>query len=225
MNVIVFMGLLVLATGLGTISAQTNVGGVPIVGYAAVAIPGGISLLANPLNAGLTNGANEIGLLIDGETIATWNGLGFDSYTYSLNSGGWIDANSQPTTPPSLPPGKGLFFFNPGPATNITFTGLIVPNPGNTNRLILASGYSLVSSALAATVPNITSAPVSLPLIDGMQILAWNGNGYTFSLYDSGLGGWVDANLKPKTAPSYSIGQGFFMFNPGPAVTWEQSLP
>ena len=193
-------------------------------GYAAVAIPGGISLMANPLNAGLTNGANEIGLLVDGETIVTWNGLGFDSYTYSLNLAGWIDASSQPTTAPSLPPGKGFFFFNPGPATNITFTGLIVPSPGTTNRVTLLPGYSLVGSPLPATVANITSAPVSVPLIDDMQILTWNGTNYVFSSYDSALGGWVDANFRPTAAPSYKLGQGFFIFNPGPAVTWAQSL-
>jgi len=41
-------------------------------------------------------------------------------------------------------------------------------------------------------VTNITSAPVSLPLIDGMLILTWNGSGYVYSSYDSNFGGWVD---------------------------------
>ena len=203
---------------------STTNGQVGIVSYATLTIPSGFSLLANPLSSGVTNGANEIALLIDGEKILTWNGLGFDTYSYD-SVFGWRDANSQPAAPPSLPPGKGFFFFNPGASHNITLTGQVLPGPGTTNSLILPSGYSLVGSPLPANVANISSAPVNLPLIDGMQILTWNGSGFTFSLYDSGFGGWVDANLKPKTAPSYSIGQGFFIFNPRAAVTWEQSMP
>jgi len=191
-----------------------------------VTFPSGLSLAANPLSAGLTNGANEIGLLIDGETISTWNGLGFETYAYHQVSNSWSDGGAHPTSAPSLPPGKGFFFFNPGPTTNITFKGLLTPGPGVTNAIQLQRGYSLVGSMVPATVTNITSAPVNLPLIDGMIVVTWSGSNYVYTSYDSGFGGWVDANYAPVPAPSYSTGQGFFLFNPqrGPAV-WVQSLP
>ena len=72
---------------------------------------------------------------------------------------------------------------------------------------------------------DISTAPVSLPLIPSMQILTWNGTGYVYSSYDPGFNGWIDANFASKAAPSYSIGQGFFFFNPAAAAQWKQSLP
>jgi len=86
----------------------------------------------------------------------------------------------------------------------------------------------MIGSPLPANVTNISSAPVSLPLIDSMQVLTWNNatSKYAYSSFDSTLGGWIDANLSPITAPGYSIGQGFFFFNPGNQVAhWNQSLP
>jgi hypothetical protein len=210
-----------------TAMAQSNVYSLNIVGYATVAVPAGYSLLANPLSAGVTNGANELGLQIDSEQILTWNGTGFNYVSYDSGFGGWIDANFAPSTPPSLPPGKGFFFYNPLPvATNITFVGQVVPGPASTNSLSLPAGYSLIGSPLPANVTDISAAPVSLPKIDSMQVLTWNGSGYVYTAYDSGFGGWIDANFTAKAAPAYSIGQGFFFYNPGQtAASWPQSLP
>jgi hypothetical protein len=74
-------------------------------------------------------------------------------------------------------------------------------------------------------VTDISSPPVSLPLIPGMQLLRWNGLGFDYSSWDPEFGGWVDPDLLPAQAPSYQIGQGFFMFSPTPNWTWCQSLP
>jgi len=208
-----------------TAMAQSNVYSLNIVGYATVSLPSGYSLLANPLSAGATNGANELGLQIPSEQILTWNGSGFNYVSYDPGFNGWIDANFAPSTPPSLPPGTGFFFFNPGAATNITFVGQVVPGPSSTNTVNLPAGYSLLGSPLPANVADISAAPVSLPLINSLQILTWNGSGYVYSSYDTGFGGWIDANFAPKTAPGYSIGQGFFFFNPGAPSAWKQSLP
>ena len=206
--------------------AQANVYSVNIVGYATVSVPPGYSLLANPLSTGVTNGANEIMPVIDGEQILTWNGSGFSYVSFDSGFGGWVDANQAPAAAPSLPPGKGFFFYNPGGfATNVTFVGQVVPGPLSTNCLQIPVGYSLIGSPLPATVTNITSAPVRLPLIDGLQILTWNGSGYVYTSYDTGFGGWIDANSAPTNAPPYTLGQGFFLFQPSAAATWCQNLP
>jgi hypothetical protein len=209
-----------LLAGIRGAQAQGN-----ILGYAAVTVPSGFSLMANPLSSGLTNGANEIGLLIEGEIIHTWNGTGFDSFSYDPAAGGWLDAQSQPAAPPMLPPGQGFFFFNPGPPTNVVFSGRISPGPGSTIGMELPSGYSLLASLVPAAVNDISSAPVNLPLVDDMLVLTWAGSTYVSTSYDHSIAGWVDANLVPKPAPSYSIGQSFFVFNPGPALAWNQTLP
>jgi hypothetical protein len=167
--------------------------------------------------------------ILDGELILTWSGSSFTQVGYDSGFGGWVGADGQtPASPPSLPPGKGFFFFNPLPAaTNVTFVGQVVPNPGTPNSLPLPSGYSLIGSPLPATVTAITNAPVSLPVLDGMLILQWNGSKYNQTGFDSGFGGWVGADGQtPAAAPPYSIGSGFFFFNPLPtASSWTQSLP
>jgi hypothetical protein len=210
-----------------TAMAQSSVYSLNIVGYATVTIPSGYSLLANPLSAGATNGANEIMPIIDSELILTWNGSKFNQTGYDSTFGGWVGADgTTPSVPPSLPPGQGFFFFNPAPATNVTFVGQVVPGPSSTNTLSLPSGYSLVGSPLPANVTTITNTPVSLPVIDSMLILTWNGSKYTQTGFDSTFGGWVGADgTTPSVAPPYSIGQGFFFFNPGPTAQWKQSLP
>jgi len=124
-----------------------------------------------------------------------------------------------------LPPGQGFFFLNPAGATNVTFVGQVVPGPSSTNSIALPAGYSLVGSASPATVPSITNAPASLPVIDGMVLLTWGGKSYVYTGFDSGFGGWVDANSAPSAAPPYKIGQGFFFLNNGAPTTWKQSLP
>jgi hypothetical protein len=199
-----------------------------IVGYATVTVTPGYNLLANPLNAGVTNGANEIMPILDGELILTWNGVRFTQVGYDSGFGGWVGADGQTASaPPSLPPGQGFFLFNPmSTATNVTFVGEVVPGPGATNCLSLAVGFSLLGSPLPATVNQITNPPVSLPVLDGMLVLAWSGSNYLQTGYDSGFGGWVGADGQTTAlAPPYSIGQGFFLFNPSGVSCWLQHLP
>jgi hypothetical protein len=213
------MFVAVLLTGMGTSVGQVS--------YVSVDISPGFNLLANPLSGGFTNGANEIMPIIDGEEILTWNGASFNGVIYDSTANGWVQLDDiTPAQPPSLPPGKGFVFFNPvAAATNFIFTGRVVPAPGTTNAIDLPSGYSLVGSLLPATVTNITSAPVNLPIINGMQILTWTGWAYDYFSYDSGFGGWIGPNFMSNAPPSYKVGQGFFLFNPGPPRIWEQSSP
>jgi hypothetical protein len=222
--------LSVAAIAASAISAVAqNVYSLNIVGYATVPLLPGYNLVANPLSAGVTNGANELGLTIESEQILTWSGTGFNYVSFDSGFGGWIDANFAASHPPSLPPGTGFFFYNPGATTtNFTFVGQVVPNPSSTNNLSLKAGYSLIGSPLPAAVTDISAAPVSLPKIDSMQVLTWDNttSKYVYTAYDSGFGGWIDANFAAKPAPSYAIGQGFFFYNPQPtAANWAQSLP
>jgi hypothetical protein len=165
---------------------------------------------------------------VDGEQILTWNNLS-SSFTYvafDSGFGGWIDAGFNPANPPALPVGKGFFFFNPGATFTNTFVGEVVPLVGATNGTALPSGYDMVGSALPAGGP-VSATPVSMPLIDGLQMLQWNNitSSYTYSSFDSGFGGWIDAGFNPISEPSIAVGDGFFFFNPGSASSWQQTLP
>jgi hypothetical protein len=205
-----------------------RVGGGPystnIVGFATVTVPPGYSLLANPLDAGATNGANEIMPILNGEIILTWYG----KVMYDSTAGGWVTLDgATPAQPPSLPPGEGFFFYNPNPTpTNFTFVGQVVPGPSSTHCMNSEPGYNLIGSPLPATVDTITNVPVQFPIIDGMIIVEWIGGRYVQTMYDSTAGGWVQIDdTTPSVAPPYSIGQGFFLFNPSTVpLIWCQSL-
>ncbi len=208
-----------MAAGLASSVAQSNVYSLNIVGYVNKTIPSGYSLIANPLKTGATNGANEIMPLVDGSIYLTWTGTAYDYRSYD---GGWIDSAFNPSTAPTLPPGKGFFYFNPNANTTNTFVGEVVPAPGAVNNLSLPSGYSLVGSVMPVAATDISAAPVSLPLIDGSIVLKWTGTAYLYRSYD---GGWIDSAFNPAAAPSYAVGDGFFFFNPNAATNWSQSLP
>jgi hypothetical protein len=199
-----------------------------IVGFATVIVHAGYNLLANPLNSGATNGANEIMPILDGEAVLTWNGAFFDTVMYDSTAGGWVEADdATPAQPPSLPPGRGFFLFNPNRvATNFTFVGQVVPGPSSTNCMSLHAGYSLLGSPLPASVEQITNAPVGLPIFDQMSILQWDGSAYNITMYDSSAGGWVEADdVTPSVAPAYAIGQGFFLFSSSADfANWCQTL-
>jgi len=211
-----------------TAVAQSNVYSLNIVGYATVPVGANYTLMSNPLSAGVTNGANEIGLQIQGALLLTWNGASFTTVSYDSTVGGWFDPGTfAAAAPPSLPPGKGFFYYL-GYATNVTFVGQVVPGPSSTNTLSLPVGYSLVGSPLPAAVADITAAPVGLPTVQNQLVLTWTGSAYVQSAYDPTVGGWYDpGTFLPKSAPSYAIGQGFFYYNPNPsaAIAWSQSLP
>jgi hypothetical protein len=211
----------------GAISAVAqNVYSLNIVGYVNVNAPVGYSLLANPLSGGTTNGANEIITppIADSQFL-TWNGAGFDAVQYSSIFQGWINpATLAPAQPPQLPPGKAFFFYTPT-ATTLTFVGQVVPNPGATNNLPLPVGYSMVGSPMPVAATDITAAPAWLPVVADMQVLKYNGAGFTAAQYSSIFQGWIDpATLAPVAAPSYAVGEGFFFYTPT-ATTWSQWLP
>jgi hypothetical protein len=213
------------AAGVASSMAQSNVYSLNIVGYVNKVIPSGNSLLANPLSTGVTNGANEILPLVDTSVFLTWNGTAFVYASYDTGFGGWIDGGQNPSSPPLLPPGKGFFFFNPNPAFTNTFVGQVIPNPGTTNTLSLPSGNSLVGSVMPVAGSAITAPPVSLPLIDTSVILKWSGTAYQYFSYDTGFGGWIDAGQNATTEPGLAVAEGFFFFNPNGAAPWKQSLP
>ena len=212
----------IVAAGLASSQAQSNVYSLNIVGYVNKVIQPGYNLISNPLSSG-TNGIEQVMNVPDASVVLTWNG---SSYNYAaLDTGVWYDAGLAVTAAPVVPPGKGYFFFNPDVvAFTNTFVGTVVPAPGGTNSLVLNPGYSLVGSVLPVGGSAITAAPVGLPAIDACVILKWNGSSYSYASLDTGI--WYDAALAVTAEPSYSVGEGFFFFNPDiTATSWVQTLP
>jgi len=207
------------------ISAMAQVYSLNIVGYVNKSVPVGYSMLANPLKAGVTNGANEIMPIILDEQFLTWNGAGFNVVQYSSIFNDWIDpATLASAKPPALPPGTAFFYYTPV-ATNLTFVGEVVPAPSTTNSLALPIGYSMIGSPMPVSLTDITSGTGSMPLVADMQVLNWNGAGFTTKQYSSIFNAWINpVDLSTVPAPALNIAEGFFYYTPV-ATNWSQSLP
>src|SRR6185369_1568068 len=104
------LGLAVLAAGVATSMAQSNVYSLNIVGYVTYTNPTGYRIVGNPLNA--TN--NDVSTLFQNPpallTIFKRNssGTGYDSSTFDPDIPGW-------SAPLVVDPGTGVWIANPGP--------------------------------------------------------------------------------------------------------------
>ncbi len=227
--------LAALAAGVATSVAQSNVYSLNIVGYVNVNMPLGNQVYANPLSAGVSNGANEVFSFIpDGTFVNKWTGAGFHTYYYDTTIGAsannwYLGDASTPGPIPTMHPGEG-FFMNPGLAFTATFVGNVVPAPGTTNSLAIPLGNQLLGSPLpvGGYVTNSGPGAFNLPLSDGTFVNRWTGAGYQTYYYDTTIGAsannWYlgDAST-PGPVPQFSVAQGFFM-NPGLASVWLQTI-
>ena len=121
---------------------------------------------------------------------------------------------------------------------------------GYVNTVLPGSGVlSLVANPLNGTTNSVSTILPSL--VGGESVLVWNGGGYYVYVYQgagvgTGLGfqsDWTDGNAFPPSpplipgdqtdsgdgfywapTPTLSVGQGFFVQNPGSALTWKQNI-
>jgi len=203
------------AAGIATSMAQVY--SVNAVGYVNQTIPlkaGSAltyALLANPLNGTNNSISTILPSVPDGTSVFKFkNGLFEGPETYF---GGWDPGTAV------LAPGEGFFLVldnatAPNPTT-LTFVGE-VPQGALTNNI--PNGYALVSSI----VPQAGTLQTQLglnPAADS-SVFTWN---VTSQLYNDvfsyfGGGAWDPAE------PVLSVGQGFFILNPGTAYGWGRNF-
>jgi hypothetical protein len=220
----------VVAAGVASSMAQSNVYSLNIVGYVNVAVPAGFSIISNPLDDGLNDG-NLIGsVLSNTNTPATTQVFlyspsgGFGNPETYFAGFGWLPGTD------SLPPGAGFFYFSPS-ATNITFVGQI--SAGAYTNTLSANSFNLVGSvvpeALPLGAPGITNT-LQIPASANDQVFLYNTNlyagGYDTITYFSGFG-WVDGavGLDPNNTngPVINVGEGMFLFS-GAGGNWVESF-
>lgn len=220
--------LLILLSALLPSFSQTPDNSIRVIGYATVPIQSGAyNLICNPFSSGKTNGANEIGLNIDGIQIITWENSNYNYYSFQSAFNSWVNENFIKIPPPTLPPGKGFFLFIPNNSiTNLIFSGDVVPMPGATLVFPLQYGYSLVGSPLPYNSTNITDFPINLPYPNSIQLLYFYNNLFHLLSYEQQFGGWINDNFISSPPPPYSVGQAFFFYNPyNYPLLWIQNLP
>jgi hypothetical protein len=226
--------LLIAAAALASsvISSQAGVYSQNIVGYANTVIPSGYSIACNPFDDGagdlITNVAPSLPI---GASVLFWNGVGYNTAVYVPGGGSpgntaFYDGNTgNDIATPTVPPGTAFFIQNPASALTNTWVGTVV-----TNNVTLASGYSLVASAVPYA-GDVTNSAINLNLLIGASLLFWNGNGFDTAVYVPGGGSpgntaFYDGNTGNDIAdPNLKVGAGFFYQNPATAVTWTQAYP
>jgi len=179
-----------LAAGLATSLAQSNVYSLNVVGYVNVPIRNGFTLLANPLNAA-TNTLN--GLFPSaafGDTVYLNNGSGFVSSTYF---GSW-------SPDLALPPGQGAFYSAAAAATN-TFVGE-VPQGSLTNPI--PAGFSLKSSQVPQAA---TLSALNFPANFGDTVYFLRAGAYSSSTF---FGSWSPDE-------TVAVGESFWVSTAAPA--------
>jgi hypothetical protein len=217
--------LLIAAAALvaGVISSEAQVYSVNVVGYANVAIQGGVgkyTLISNPFDDGNGNQlTNVVASLPAGSQVLVWGGTTY--VPFNNLAGVW--QNTQ------LPPGVGFFVRNGNgvankPGITNTFVGNVIVNSGGSITNTVPVGYTLWGSpipyagnlATAATTAGDTSLNVGASLSKGSQVLGWNPAAQTYVPSTKIAGTW-------NATVAVNVGDGFFIKEATNPTNWVQN--
>lgn len=197
---------------------------VNVVGYINLTMKPGYNLVANQLNASPNNKLSSVlGVVPDETQILKFANNNYSVDVYFTEFGGWITPEGSPSTA-TVSPGEGFFYNNPA-STDYAVTLVGEVRTGANLTVVHPPGYSLVSSIVPQQIA-LTSANGFVP-VEEMAYLAFNSatQGYAVPLtYLSEFGGWITPEGVP-SIPTPSVGQGYFILNPGDANhTWTRSF-
>jgi hypothetical protein len=208
-----------LAAGVATSMAQSNVYSLNVVGYVNVPTTGGgfFNMMANPLNNANNSITNLFSTAQDGDQIYRWNvaiqDLSATIYTYSTFSHAW-DGNF------TLNAGEGVFYLNAGANATNTFVGDVIQG-SYTNHIVGAGSFN----AIGSSVPlggSFTNSLGGLTLSDGDQVYTWSTPiqdlSPTIATYSTFSSAW------DTTAPVVNPGIGFFYLGAGANQTWVRNF-
>lgn len=185
--------------------AQGAVYSVNAVGFVNLDIPGGYSIIANPLNASNNNVTNILsGQVPDGTTVYKLVGGNYQINGAAVIGGetAWDDETM------TLNPGEGFFIRNPGTNSfKLTFVGE-VPQGNLTNSL--PAGFSLKSSQVPQSALLNGTNGLNFPAVDGDTIYLLRNGSYLIT-------GFVADPTAPNGGiwdsgdPIPNVGEGFFV--------------
>lgn len=195
----------IVAAGLASSVAQSNVYSLNIVGYVNKSCPNGLSMVANPLNTSSNFLSNIVGAPPDFSQVLKWNpGIqDFDVATFFFGS--WdIDL--------AVNPGDGFFVNASGAFTN-TFVGEVIT--GETTRA-LAVGLNQVGSKIpkAGDADNLG---LTAALVDFDQVLLFDNGINDYVPYTYFFGSW------DLGAPPINVADGLFV-NASAGGTWTNTF-
>ena len=215
------------AAGVASSMAQSNVYSLNIVGYVNIPVVAGkFYLMENPLSDGSSNNVNSVfsslnanAFNFDGSAVFTFSGGTYheDDYNASAtNNGSWSPGTS------ALSPGVGFWFTSPNNGT-ITFVGSVTLS----NSIALVPGFSLVGSAYPASANMVGLGLNNLANAngfnnDGDAIFRFDVPTQAFVEYDFNAGsGWTPGSTN---GPTLNVGEGIFYGNVNNTNNWNQSF-
>jgi hypothetical protein len=204
----------ILAAGVATSMAQSNVYSLNVVGYVNKPfVAGGFTAAANPLNA-TNNSLNTImkGTQVPDNTLVfLWDAALQDFSatlpSYNAAAGNWVpDA--------TINPGTGFFVFAPTAYTN-TFVGEVLQQGGIT-AVPIPSNFALIASQppIGGNVGVVLSG---LPAADNDLALKWDTTAQDFTTietYSAASSAWVPGTTQ------FGVAEGILYFHNGAATSW-----
>jgi hypothetical protein len=196
---------------------------VNVVGYINLTMKPGFNMVANQLKASPNNHLNSVlpSVPLESQVLKFVNG----NYTADVSDGSaWFDNSTGNPSTTTVSPGEGFFFFNPN-ATDVTTTLVGEVTTGNNLSVSLNPGFNLVSSIVPQDI-DVTAAN-GFPLVLELQYLTFNAatQNYNAALVTDGADWFNNETGDPTPAPRPTVGQGFFVFNPGnTTLNWSRNF-
>ncbi len=226
--------LLVVLLASWPLASKSQVFSGNIVGYANIAMPKGLGLVCNPFNVDGTNSINTVmtnSAVPAGTQVYLWNvtNQAFSlPATFSAGSGAWFNPDFVTlATNYLLSPGRGFVVASPSPWL-MTFVGIVEQGTltnfiAGTNKFSLLGNVIPVAGQLGATA----TQTIYFPGLDGADVFTFNTNSQNYSdayTYFQNFGWFDPAHLFNTNGPAISVGQSFFVQNPGPDTNWVQTF-
>jgi hypothetical protein len=203
----------ILAAGVASSMAQSNVYSLNVVGYVnkTFAGAGKYTLIANPLNT--TNNTIELikAAVPVGGKVLKWNGSSFDIINRVAFGTGWTPSTAGTNT---LNPGEGAFVQTAAasPDQTNTFVGEVLQG---TLDNIYPAGYTLSGNKVPDSGPVTSMQMTNVPT--NSKLLKWDSAGGVYFIYNKLSFGWT-----PST-PTLDPADGFFM-NAASPFTWTRNF-
>jgi len=204
------LGAALLAAGVASSMAQSNVYSVNVVGYINLNLTNGLNMVANQLDfdgSGTNNTIQGVfsNTLPQSSVVYKFTAGNFASFLYGR--GGW-SGNA------SLNPGEACFVSVPSSVT-VTTVGQVLQG---TTTNSLSGALSMVSSTfpLSGAVDSTGNGGLGYVPSSSDAVYLWDPVGQAYITYVHGRGGWAPSD------PVVSPGQGFFISSPN--TSWVNSF-
>jgi hypothetical protein len=198
-----------LAAGLASSMAQSNVYSLNVVGYVNTPLTGGgkYTAVANPLNTATNTFASILAGLPSGAEVLKWNTGLVDYDIYDKVGASWV-----PNGNATLDPGEGILVFIGGANVTNTFVGEVLQG---TLTIPFPAGLQMAGNKVPDSGPITSLQLTNVP--SGSELLQWNVTTQDFDIFDKVGASWVPS------VPNLKVGESFFMSATAP-FSWVRNF-